>query len=153
MRLSSLFLFSLLSVAAQNAAVGTGQPVAAAPRFDAVHRVDPSQMYHRVYARVPLVGSGKLGDEVRPMFVPTLSQLSKDHSGILAWQMQMSDDGKTALVEFVGATPKDLQAIIGSKDPDVKVFERGKHSQDEIEGEFKKYKKNFSLNSFGVRAQ
>jgi hypothetical protein len=124
-----------------------------APRRDGVHQVDPTQSYHRVYAKVPIVGSGKRGDEIRPMFVPLPAQASKDHTGVIAWQMQLCDDGKSALVEFVGATPKDLASIVNSTDPNVIVFERGKHSQAEIEAEFQKYKKGFALNSFGVRAQ
>jgi hypothetical protein len=122
-------------------------------RVDRVHRVDPAQMYHRVYARVPMVGSGKKDDPKRPMFVPLPSEISKDHSGIIAFQMQVSDDGKWALVEFVGATPKDLVAITASVDPNVKFFERGKSTQADIETEFQKYKKGFTMQMFNTRAQ
>ena len=155
MRLVCPLLVSVLtaSIGLAQTTAAASQPVGSSPRLDTVHRVDPSQMYHRVYAKVPLVGSGKAGDEVRPMFVPLPAQAAKDHTGIIAWQMQLCDDGKSALVEFVGATPKDLHTIIGSTDPNVKVFERGKHSQAEIEAEFQKYKKGFTLNSFGMRAQ
>jgi hypothetical protein len=138
---------------AQVREVTTSQTVTATPRHDAVHQVDPSQMYHRVYARVPMIGTGRRGDELRPMFAPLPSQVARDHTGILAYQMQISDDRKWALVEFVGATPKDLQAIISSTDPNVKVFERGKHGQDEIEADFKNFKKDFTLSSFATRAQ
>ena len=156
MRLSCILIFGLTALQlsfAQQTAAAAGQLPDGAPRRDGVYRVDPTQTYSRVYARVPLVGTGKRGDEIRPMFVPTPSQVSKDHSGIIAWQMQLCDDGKSAIVEFVGAMPKDLADIINSKDPNVKAFERGKHSKDEIEIEFKKSKKDFSINSFGVRAQ
>jgi hypothetical protein len=154
--LCALFLCSAMvrsGLAQVPEAAATGQPVAVSPRIDAVHRVDPSQTYHRVYARVPLIGTGKRGDEIRPKFAPLLAEIKGDHSGILAWQMQLCDDGKSALVEFVGATPKELQTITSSTDPNVTVFERGKHTQAEIEAEFQKYKKGFTLNSFGVRAQ
>src|SRR5258706_7443122 len=112
------------------------------------NRVDPGQMYYRVYARAPLIGSGKANDPKLPMFAPLPSQMSRDHTGIIAYQMQISDDGKFALVEFVGATPKDLQQIINSTDPNVKAFERGKTSQALIEAEFKRYKHYFTFDVF-----
>ena len=151
----SLILGAIASISAlaqSGAATTAVQPDNSAPRLDAVHRVDPGQMYYRIYARVHLMGSGKKGDEIRPMFTPTPDTAPKNHSGVLAWQMQLSDDGKWALVELVGATAKDLQSIISALPPG-QVFERGKHTQAEIEAEFQKYKKNFTLNSFGVRAQ
>jgi len=35
----------------------------------AQHRVDAGSMYARIYAIVPMVGSGSWNDPVRPMFV------------------------------------------------------------------------------------
>src|SRR5579885_3655421 len=153
MRLSCVVILGLalfqISSAQETGATKT-QLADGSPRRDGVHKVDPTQTYHRVYAKVPLVGTGKRGDEIRPMFVPLLSKTSKDHIGIIAWQMQICDDGKSAIVEFVGATAKDLDAIINSKDPNVKVFERGKSAKADIEAEFSKSKKGFSLDSFQV---
>ena len=108
-------------------------------------------MYHRVYARVPLVGSGKPDDPIRPMFAPTAP--SKDHTGILGYSMQISDDGKWALCEFVGATPSDLKIITTSTDPHVVFFERGHAKLDDVIADFSKYKKNFTFNPFPVRVQ
>jgi hypothetical protein len=126
----------------------------AAPRVDTVHKVDPGNMYHRVWAVVPLIGSGtKADDPRRPMFVPAPSQTPRDRSGILSYQMQLSDDGKWALVEFVGATPQALEMITKSADPNVKVFERGKSTPEQIETEFKKYKATFSLSVATARPQ
>lgn len=117
-------------------------------RVDSVHRVDSGQIYHRVFARVPLIGTGKANDPKRPMFAPLPSEMKQDHTGILGFQMEISDDGKWALVEFVGATPKDLQDITDSVDPNVKAFDRQKTSTEEIEAEFKKYKKGFKLDAW-----
>ena len=77
----------------------------------AQNRVSPEMMYHRVWAVVPLIGSGKPDDPKRPMFVPSpAEQTAKfrkgDRSGIIGYSMQLSDDGQSALVEFVGATPQ-----------------------------------------------
>src|SRR5580704_5171967 len=86
----------------------------------AQRNVPPGNMYHRVWAVLPLVGSGAPGDPIRPMLVPppptpgqqapteaTQSQAAPDQQAaiqrpdLLGFQMQLSDDGKFALVEFV----------------------------------------------------
>lgn len=72
----------------------------------------PGGNYHRVWAVTPLVGSGKPGDPIRPMFVPAEPAAASDRSGVLGYQMQLSDDGKFALVEFVFATPAAFQAVL-----------------------------------------
>ena len=38
--------------------------------LSAQNRVSPEMMYHRVWAVVPLIGSGKPDNPKRPMFVP-----------------------------------------------------------------------------------
>jgi hypothetical protein len=93
------------------------------------------------------------------MFIPPPPVLSKvpqaaaTHTGILAYQMQLSDDGKSALVEFVGGTRADLLSIITSTAAGVVAFERGNATQTQIEAEFQKYKKTFTLSQFNTRAQ
>ena len=66
-------------------------------------------MYHRVWAVVPLVGSGGTGDPIRPMLVPlpptAAQQPTAGPPDLLGYQMQVSDDGKFALVEFVFHSP------------------------------------------------
>jgi hypothetical protein len=124
----------------------------------AQNRVSPEMMYHRVWAVVPLIGSGKPDDPKRPMFVPSpaeqAAKLRKgDRSGVIGYSMQVSDDGNFALVEFVGATPSDLQGIVNSKATGVKAFERGKATKAQIEAEFQKYKRGFALNSLAGGAQ
>ena len=87
--------------------------------------VPSSMMYHRVWAVTPLVGTGKAGDPMRPMFVsvppqaiqkgapvPVAGPQPGDRSGILGYQMQLSDDGKSALVEYVFASPVAFQAVL-----------------------------------------
>ena len=124
----------------------------------AQNRVPPEMMYHRVWAVVPLIGSGKADDPKRPMFVPSpAEQAAKmktgDRSGIIGFSMQLSDDGKSALVEFVGTAPAELKFIVNSKAPGVKAFERGVATKAQIELEFRKAKVAFTLDSFGGRAQ
>jgi len=73
--------------------------------------VPPEFMYHRVYAVVPLVGSGTPDDPKRPMLVPSNSPSSQtqwqpnERPDLLGYHMQVSDDGKFALVEFVFQNP------------------------------------------------
>src|SRR5215471_15123283 len=130
-------------------AVGAAQPAVSTRSATATtQRVAPEQAYHHVFAVVPMVGSGKIGDPKRPMFVPTAAEIAAVKQGtrpaILSWRMQVSDDGKYALVEFVGASPADLKFIATSNATGVKAFEKGKTTKAEVEAEFKKYKKDFS---------
>jgi hypothetical protein len=133
----------------------TAQPQPTAARVTPVNqrKVDPVSMYHRIYAVVPMMGAGTQNDPFRPMFAPVTPLKTADHTGILAYQMQISDDGKSALVEFVGATRSDLLSIIMSTAAGVVVFERGAATQAQIETEFQKYKKNFTFSLFSTRAQ
>ena len=124
----------------------------------AQNRVSPEMMYHRVWAIVPLIGKGTADDPRRPMFVPSPAEQAEkvkkgDRSEILGYSMQLSDDGKSALVEFVGATPSELQFIVDSKVTGVKAFERGKAKKEDIETEFQKHKAGFTLNSLAARPQ
>lgn len=118
-------------------------------RRDTVHRVDPGQMYHRVYARMPLTGTGKKGDPIRPMVVPAAFAASPGtHSGVLGYTMLISDDGKWALCEFVGATPADLQLVTSAAGPNVVIFSRGTNTVAQIEADFQQYLKSFTFASF-----
>jgi len=124
----------------------------------AQNRVSPEMMYHRVWAVVPLIGSGKPDDPKRPMFVPSpAEQAAKlrrgDRSGVIGYSMQVSDDGNFALVEFVGVTPVDLKPIVNSQAIGVKAFERGSATKEQIEQEFQKYKAGFTLSSLSGRPQ
>jgi len=124
----------------------------------AQNRVSPEMMYHRVWAVVPLIGSGKPDDPKRPMFVPSpAEQAAKlrrgDRSGVIGYSMQVSDDGNFALVEFVGVTPVDLKPIVNSQAAGVKAFERGSATKEQIEQEFQKYKAGFTLSSLSGRPQ
>jgi methylase of polypeptide subunit release factors len=64
-----------------------------------------------------------------------------------AAQVFYSDDGRTALVEFVANDPDALKEILASRVPGVKAFERGRTTKQEVEAEFRKYKPNFSIDA------
>lgn len=124
-------------------------------------RVANENLHTRILCVVPMVGSGSAEDPKRPMFVPKPPDPALEgpgavtaQPGILAFQYQLSDDGNYALVEFVGIDRKALAEILDSKDTRVKVFEPDKAKRDDIEKEFKKFKRNFSLDKYiPVRAQ
>jgi hypothetical protein len=133
-RVVALFLLTLTGLSAQS-------------------KVPQEFRYHRVWAVVPFIGSGTRDDPRRPMFVPSPAErqqaaISGERPAILSYTMQMSDDGKSAIVEFVGANPDALKMITQSSDPNVKAFERGNATKEQVEAVFKQYKRNFNLDSF-----
>jgi hypothetical protein len=69
----------------------------------AQRRVDGNNMYHRVWAVVPMVGAGTLSDPYRPKHVPAAPIAPGDRSGILGFAFTPTDDGKHAIVLFVAA--------------------------------------------------
>jgi hypothetical protein len=77
--------------------------------------VDPGLTYHRVWAVTPLVGSGTPADPRRPLLVPAKPASPSDRSGLLAYSMQLSDDGNFALVEFVFASRAAFQTVLAQQ--------------------------------------
>ena len=68
--------------------------------------VPPEYSHHHVWAVVPLIGTGTAVDPRRPMLVPAPDQQPQaERPDLLSYQMQLSDDGKWALVEFVFHSP------------------------------------------------
>jgi hypothetical protein len=134
---------------------GAALPLAAQPR------VSPEHLYERVYAVVPMVGSGTWDDPKRPMFTanprtkrrltPAEQALTaeeendRDSRGIIGFSYVVSDDGDYALVEFVATDVRALEPIERSNRPDVKVFRKGRASKEEVEAEFRRHKSDFSL--------
>jgi len=111
-------------------------------------------MYERTMVIVTMTGSGSFDDPVRPMYTPLPSALktataSRTRTGILGFTYVLSDDGKHALVEFVARDRAAFQQILA--DTTVKSFVKGKDKREDVEAEFKKYKKDFDFTHFGVR--
>ena len=68
----------------------------------------------------------------------------------LSYSYVLSDDKKTALVEFISRDKTALTPIRASANaPGVKIFDPKKNSKSEIEAEFKKLKKDFDPSQFG----
>lgn len=116
------------------------------------HKVDARNLYERCWATLPLVGAGTLADPKRPQYAPLASQRNPlGRTGILGFAYVLSDDGKTALVEFVARDRSAFQPILANNSPGVKAFIKGVHSRGAVESEFKKYKKDFDFDHFGIR--
>ena len=137
MRLFNLVLVCLLALTASAAF--------------AQRRVDPRNTYHRILVVVPYVGSGTATDPIRPKYAPWPPRPAgtvPSRTDIIGYMQVASDDKKFALVEFVAQDMAAFAAILN--DGQLKVFEKGKNTKNDIEGELKKFKKDFSLDSFGV---
>ena len=122
---------------------------------------DPHQ---HIFVIVPLIGAGTAADPKRPMFTPAQGikpalpasalAATAQRTGILGYHTQISDDGKSALVEFVAPRLSDFKDILTTADSRVQVFQKGVHGKDQIEAAFKAHKKDFSFDKFrmmGVR--
>jgi hypothetical protein len=56
-----------------------------------------------------------------------------------------SDDGKFALVEFVARDRAAFREVTAANRPDVRIFHKGRNSRAEIETEFRRYRRSFSM--------
>lgn len=91
-----------------------------------------------------MVGAGTARDPRRPLFAP----LPGERTAISGFTYQISDDGQSALVQFVGRSRADFGAVFSANRADVKVFERGKATLAEVETEFRKVKPGFDVRQF-----
>ncbi len=116
----------------------------------AQRKVDLRNTHHRVLCVVPIVGKGTIDDPRRPMFAP--ARLSpRKRTGILAFTWEPADDGKNAIVEFVLSDPAALPEL--AQQARSQKFDKGNSRKEDVENEFRKHKKDFSLDHFGVAAQ
>ena len=115
-----------------------------APRAAAQKPVHPSQRYERLICVVPLTGNGTIDDPIRPLFVPNdRERAAKEASGepgIMGYQMEITDDGKHAIVEFIARDQRPFQEILARKNnqKDVEVYFRGKEKEKQLEKSLQK---------------
>ena len=107
-------------------------------------RVDPRDTYHRLLARVPLIGRGTAADPRRPLYAP--SPNSSAANGIIGFTQVPTDDGTFAIVEFVALDRKAFAAILA--DTTITTFEKGVQSGATIEAALRKFKQGFTLVNF-----
>ena len=121
--------------------------------------VDARNFGERLVAVVPMIGTGKPKDPFRPFGVlappeperptPDKKYLTPELPQILSFRYELSDDKKTALLEIVGRDEEALTELRNAKRADVKIFELGKATKEEIQAEFRKYKPGFDADKFG----
>ena len=141
----SLSIFQIIGLADQNSAAPTA--ISHGPS----RAVDPTARYHRFICLVYLTGSGKKDDPQHPEYTP--AAIDPGRTGIIAWSMQVTDDGKMAIVHYVAVDRKAFAPILADKRAEIRVFETGVDRPEKIEAELKKFKKDFTLDSLKVVAQ
>ncbi|MCX6625717.1 MAG: hypothetical protein NTY38_32570 [Acidobacteria bacterium] len=113
-------------------------------------RVDPRNTYERLIAIVPMMGAGTFTDPVRPLYAPVPgSEMAKQ---VIGFTFILSDDGKSALVEFVARDRSAFTEILNDRRVDTKIWQKSEARKDDVEKEFRKLRKDFDINSFGTRA-
>jgi hypothetical protein len=126
--------------------------LAIATRLPAQQKLDTRQLYERLYVVAPLTGSGSWADPKRPLYAPSPAQLNPTvRTGIIGYTYVLSDDGQSALVEFVARDAAAFAHILA--DTSIKSFRKGKDKREDIEAEFRKHKKDFSFEHFGMSVQ
>lgn len=112
----------------------------------AQHSVDPRNTYHRVICVVPMIGSGTAADPKRPEYAPAPGSVLPN--GIIAFTQVPTDNGKSAIVEFVARTRQALLPILS--DTTITTYEKGTQTGAAIETALQSVKKGFSLVQFEV---
>ena len=118
------------------------------PQLSHVKPMAPTDTFYRIICVVPLVGTGKRLDPIRPDYVPVHQPGAAYQTGVIAWTQVRSDDGKHAIVEMVARDRSAFQAILADTRPDVLVFQHGKQTQAQVEAGIQQYKKSFTLATF-----
>ncbi len=102
-------------------------------------KVDPQLTHDRIIAIVPMVGAGTAKDPKHPQY--------SDSPGITGFTAELSDDGRYALVEFVAKDRKLLDVIANSGQ---RLERKDAATKDSIYEDFKRYKKTFKPERFGL---
>lgn len=119
--------------------------------------VDPSNLYERIVAIVPMVGAGTAANPKRPLLV--------DMPGVRSFGSDISADGKWALVEIVARDRARLLPAFTNPELTAARMQVGAalqlkiaHKTDEaaaeqVFAEWKRFKPAFDRRRFVVRAQ
>ena len=102
-------------------------------------KVDPQLTHERIIAIVPMVGAGTARNPKHP--------LCSDLEGLTGFTAEISDDGRFALVEFVAKESKFLTPLANSGQRQAR---KDSPNKDAVLEEFKRYKRNFKPERFGL---
>lgn len=111
-------------------------------------KVDARNSYSRVIAVVPIVGSGTVADPKRPKYTPWPPAKGQSPTDIIGYSHIVTDNGQSAIVEFVARNRSAFQAILADKS--ITVFEKGKDKKNDIETALRKVKSDFSFDKYGM---
>jgi len=114
--------------------------------LSAQRKVDPRNSYYRIIAVVPMVGGGNSTDPRRPKYAPWT--VAQDANGIIAFYCEPTDDGASAVVEFVARNHNAFNAILADKT--LTTFEKGRVGAASINSAIQKLRKDFDLEQFGM---
>ena len=113
----------------------------------AQRRVDDRNFGERIFIIAPMIGDGSVQNPFRPLFAPSPDEIKP--GGFIGYTSVLSDDKKYALIELVAHDRKAFDAILKDARTDVKKFDHIKGAKKEdIELEFRKYKKGFDFVKF-----
>jgi hypothetical protein len=119
--------------------------------------VDPGNLYARIYAIVPMTGSGTWADPKRPTFALPPQQMTPGvRTGIIAFNSVTSDDGNFALIEIVTANRQELAKVTTQINAQLsavsgfQLFDRSTTSTATVQAAFQALKKNFDITKFRV---
>ncbi len=134
-----------------------------------VMKVPLESLGERLIAVVPMVGKGTVDDPVRPKYTPIpmtaalqakltkegklrlpvektdTEKIAEDRLRIGAFSYVLSDDGKSAIVEFVARDRAAFSEIL--KDSGVKAHPKSKLNDAAVIDDLKKVKKSFSAST------
>jgi hypothetical protein len=115
--------------------------------------VEMLNTHERLIAVVPMVGAGTLEDPRRPQFAPPPRGKGEALSpaGIIGYSYQLTDDGNSAIVEFVARDRAAFQTIMADRTGAVKFFEKGKVNRQDLLTELQQHKRSVNLDQLGVR--
>ena len=99
-------------------------------------KVDPQLTHERIIAIVPMVGAGT-----------AKNPLKSDLEGLTGFTAEISDDGRFALVEFVA---KESKSFIPLANSGHRQERKDSPNKDAVLEEFKRYKRNFKPERFGL---
>ena len=102
-------------------------------------KVDPQVTHERIIGIMPIVGTGTIKDPKHPLY--------SDLVGLTGFTAELSDDGRFALVEFVAKDSKVLTALVNSGQ---RLERKDSAAKDALLEEFKRYKRNFKPERFGL---
>jgi hypothetical protein len=143
------FLRAFVCLTCVAAALPAQTPVSAVRA--APPKVNARNLYNRVIAVVPMIGSGTMADPRRPKYAPWPPPKGQASTDIIGYSQIASDDGKSVIVEFVARDRAAFQAILADKS--ITVFEKGKDSKGDVENALRKFKADFSLDKYSMAVQ